>query len=183
MNFDYPGYALTFVQKEPCEDESPHLYTLVFKFYSPVTKHCYVLRADYHEVDVFAVKFYCKKDRHSEHKYSKIVNKGDVGNILITCLKVVPLLLDKFPTASFAFAGSRSIDFKSKKVESYTRTQRFRIYKYVVAQKIGSRTFAHYSFDKVSSYLLVNKKVGDIEKTKAMMVWMFADTYEDLHDV
>ena len=183
MNFDYPGYDLRFVQCEPCRDASPHQFTLVFKFYSPVTGYWYVLRADYHEKDVFAIKFYCKKDRHSIYKYSKIVNKGDLGNILITCLKVIPLLLKHYPTASFVFAASRSIDFKSKKAESYVYNQRFRVYKYIVAQKIGGETFAHFTFDEVSSYLLVNRNVGDIMEAKDCMVKMFVDTYNDLHDL
>ena len=142
-----------------------------------------MLRADYHEENVFAIKFYCKKDRHSEHKYSKIVNKGDVGNILITCLKIIPILLKRYPLASFAFTGSRSIDFRSGKVEGYDRNQRFRVYIYIVAQKIGSQTFAHFTFDEVSSYLLENRALGDIEAAKDRMVGMFVETYDDLHDV
>ncbi|MGN6530349.1 MAG: hypothetical protein ACTHK0_01170, partial [Ginsengibacter sp.] len=71
-------------KKESVKTAGAHLFSFIYKFYSPVTKYFYILHADYHEGDFFAVKFYCKKDRHSDFKYSKIINKGDVGNILMT---------------------------------------------------------------------------------------------------
>ena len=128
MNFDYEGYELKFIQKKPCKDGSDHLFSLIYKFFSPVTRYIYILHADYHRDDFFAIKFYCKKDRHSDFKYSKIINKGDIGNILMTCIKIVPILLNVFPNASFGFIASRSIDDATQKVESYINNQRFRIY-------------------------------------------------------
>ena len=86
MTFDYPGYSLKFVQKRPCKDGTAHLFTLIYKFYSPITRYIYIFHADFHEENVFALKFYAKKDRHSDYKYSKLTNKGDVANILITAL-------------------------------------------------------------------------------------------------
>ena len=183
MIFDYPGYPLKFIQKEPCKDNSAHLYTLIYKFFSPITKFHYILRAEYHEEHVFAVKFYCVKDKHSEYKYSKIVNKGDLGNILMTCIKVVPLLLSEYPTVSFGFAGSRSVDFRSKKVEGYINNQRFRIYKDIVALKFGTKTFTHYEYEKISAYLLVNKKSENVIEKQEAIVKMFSQTYNNLPDV
>ena len=75
MEFDFPGYPVKFIQRQRCKDPSAHLFTLIYKFYSPVTKYHYVIRAEYHEEDVFAMKFYCKKDRKSDTKYAKIINR------------------------------------------------------------------------------------------------------------
>ncbi|SFQ66355.1 hypothetical protein [Flavobacterium akiainvivens] len=183
MTFDYQGYPLEFLQKQPCKDKSAHLFTLLYKFYSPVTHYHYILRAEYHEFDVFAIKFYCVKDKHSEYKYSKIVNKGDIGNILITCALAVPMLLIDYPTASFAFAGARSIDFKSRKVENYQKNQRFRIYSNIVAKKFGNKTFAHYEYEDISAYLLVNKSAANIDEKEREIVAMFAANYDNLPDV
>lgn len=183
MTFDYQGYDLQFIQKQPCKDDSAHLFTLVFKFYSPVTKYVYILHADYHEGNVFAIKFYCQKDRHSVYKYSKIVNRGDLGNILITCAKVVPILLKNYPAASFGFAGARTIDMKSKKVESFSNNQRFRTYKYLIALKFGTKTFAHYEYEAISSYLLVNRDYNDVDTTERELVKMFSETYMNLPDI
>ena len=159
MTFDYPGYELTFIQKRPCKDKSAHQFTLIYKFYSPVTKFFYVLRAEYHSEDVFAIKFYCKKDKSSDFKYSKIVNRGDTGNILVTCAKAVPLLLIDYPTASFGFGAARSVDKKNNTVEPYVSNQRFGIYRKVAAEKFGSTTFEHIEYEKISCYLLINKSI------------------------
>ncbi|MCW3109641.1 MAG: hypothetical protein JWQ09_4147 [Segetibacter sp.] len=183
MTFDYPGYILKFIQKQKCKDNSAHLFTLIYKFYSPVTRYFYVLRAEYHEGEVFTIKFYCKKDRHSDFKYSKIINKGDVGNILITCAHIVPILLKGYPLASFCFIGSRTIDMKSGKVEPVQNNQRFRTYKYLIASKFGTHTFAHFAYDAISSYLLVNRKNIDVEIKERELVRMFSETYLNLPDI
>lgn len=143
MTFDFPGYELKFIQKDVCRDETAHQFTYVYKFYSPLTGYHYIVRAEYHTEDVFGVKFYCKKDRHSEYKYSKLINKGDVGNILITCAKAIPMILQEHPTSSFGFIGSRTLDRLSGKVESYYNNQRFRVDREVVAYKFGIVTFEH----------------------------------------
>ena len=183
MNFDYDGYQLKFIQKKACKDGSAHLFSLIYKFYSPVTKYYYILHADYHKGDFFAIKFYCKKDRHSEFKYSKIINRGDVGNILMTCVKVIPILLKDYPTASFGFIGSRSIDELSQKVEPYINNQRFRIYSNLIFLKFGEKTFAHFSYVQFSGYLLVNRQNGDIKIKEKEFVKMLSATYNNLLDI
>lgn len=182
MNFNFPGYDLKFIQKTNCKDKSPHLFTIVYKFYSPVTKHSYIINADYHEENVFAIKFYCSKDKRSVYKYNKIVNKGDLGNILITCAKVVPVLLKSYPTASFGFCGARSIDFKSRKVENYINNQRFRIYKRIVSIKFGTVTFTHYEYEQISSYLLINNS-NEVALQEEKIRKMFSTTYHNLPDL
>ncbi len=182
MNFNYPGYNLKFIQKSNCKDKSAHLFTIVYKFFSPITKYNYIINADYHEEDVFAIKFYSTKDKRSDYKYNKIVNKGDLGNIFISCAKVVPLLLLEYPTASFGFCGARTVDFKSKKVENYINNQRFRIYKNIVSMKFGTKTFTHYEYDLISSYLLINNKSNVIISEKNIKK-MFSSNYNNLPDL
>lgn len=165
MTFDYPGYPLNFIQKRVCNDNSAHLFTIIYKFYSPITKYNYIINADYHEEDVFAIKFYCSKDKRSKYKYNKIVNKGDIGNIFITCAKTVPLLLKEYPNASFGFCGARSVDSRSRKAENYSNNQRFRIYKNIVSLKFGTKTFTHYEYERISSYLLINNN-SDIKSSE-----------------
>jgi len=167
----------------PCNDDTAHQFTLIYTFFSPVTKYKYVLSADYHEEDVFAIKFYCKKDKHSKYKYSKIVNKGDLGNILLTCLSVIPLLLIQYPTASFTFIGSPTLDPKSKKLEPPVNNQRFRIYASIVAKRIGAFTFSHKEYPHISGYLLLNNKSEDHEKKEATIKAMFQNTYDNVLDL
>jgi len=139
--FNSPGYSLEFIQQRRCRDASAHLFTLIYKFRSPITRYAYILHADYHVEDVFALKFYAQKDSKDDYKYSRITNKGDVFNILISCLRVIPIILNDYPTASFGFIGSRTIDRVSGTVEDYQNNQRFRVYCGIVEGTIGKPDF------------------------------------------
>lgn len=132
---------------------------------------------------VFALKFYAQKDSQSDYKYSNIVNKGDVFNILISCLKVVPLILQDYPTTSFGFIGSRTIDPISRTVEDYQNNQRFRVYSEVVKRMIGNQTFDHFRYESISGYLLVNKMTANTEDKESLIREMFTRTYVNLLDV
>lgn len=177
------GYELTFVQKRPCKDKSKHLFTLIYKFKSPKTGLVYVVLADYHEEHVFAIKFYAKRHRKSDFKYSKIINRGDLSNILVTNASLIPQLLENYPGCSFGFIGSRTFDKKSGKVEQYQFTQRYRIYKEFVRQLIGDETFVHYQYNEFSAYLLINRKHKDIVKAERAIAKMFTETYNNLPDI
>jgi hypothetical protein len=180
----YLGYDLLFIRKEPSKDKSAHEFTYVYKFHSPITGYHYVLRAEYHAEEVFAVKFYCKKDRRSDYKYSRLTNKGDVGNILKTCVKLVPLLLDIHPKASFGFVDSRTLDRPSRKVENYNNNQRFRIYKYIAGATLGTQTSEHIEYPEISGYLLINRRCGsNIADKERAINQMFLRTYNNLPDI
>jgi hypothetical protein len=124
------------------------------------------------------------KKKRSVYKYSRLTNKGDVGNILITCLKVIPLILNDYPDVSFGFIGARTIDKASRTVEDFRNNQRFRVYRRIVEQKIGFHTFEHYVYEAVSGYLLLNKShEQNMENREMAIIKMFTDTYHDLADL
>jgi len=92
--------------------------------------------------------------------------------------------LIEYPTASFGFIGSRTLDKASGKVESYIKTQRFRVYKEVVEHKFGTKTFEHITYEELSGYLLLNKACGiDLVVKENAIKHMFADTYNNLPDL
>ena len=181
--FNSPGYNLKFIQKTAIKDGSSHLYKHIYKFKSEKTRLIYIVHADEHEHDFFAVKFYAKKDRKSDYKYSKIINKGDVVNILVTCIKVIPILLASNPLASFGFVGSRSLDEMSDKVESFSRTQRYRIYVRLVSTRIRHVTFTHFDYEAVSGYMLINNKHSNIDEVEAKLKRMLAETYSNITNI
>lgn len=183
MRFDVPGYPLKFIQKECSKDATAHEFTYIYKFYSPITGYKYIIRADYHKEDVFAIKFYAQPHKHSDLKYSKITNRGDVPNILVSCLSLVPILLVNHPNASFGFIGSRTVDKASQRVEGHQNTQRYRIYKELVREKIGKLTFEHVDYQALSGYLLINRSVISLKDKEAAILNMFADTYNNLLDI
>lgn len=104
-------------------------------------------------------------------------------NILITCLKAIPLILQDYPTASFGFIGARSVDHVSKTFEPYHNTQRYRIYTQLILSKVGQETFEHIAYEEVSGYLLINRKVGSIRNSESLIRNIVYQTYEDLVDV
>ena len=179
MIYQCNGYPLTFVQKEFCKDGSAHLCTYIYKFYSPKTRLFYIVRCEYHKEDVFAVKFYCKRDGHDDYKYSKLVNKGDVGNILVTCLKVIPILLQEYPTASFCFVGASRLE--AGRAEGMNSNIRFRVYSNIAQNMIGSVIFTHYSNSDISGYLLLNNKWENKEEHNNAILKMFANTYREIN--
>ncbi len=81
-----------------------------------------------------------------------------------------------YPKASFAFAASPSIDSKGR-IEPAGTTQRFRLYCYMIPLKFGTVTFAHFAYDNVSSYLLLNRMS---EHSKASIEKVFIEAYETL---
>lgn len=177
------GYALKFIQKQPSTDDSDHRFTLVYKFQSSKNKWNYIVRAEYHSGDIFAVKFYAQQHSKSDYKYSKITNQYDVMDILVTTAKLIPELLIDYPSASFGFAGARTIDERSKKVESHEMNQRFRVYRNVVATLFGDQTFTHYEYEKISGYLLINNLNPNIRRKERELVTMFQSNYLDLPDI
>ena len=177
------GYPIEQGQRKRIKDKSAHLFTCIYKFYSPKTKLIYIINADYHEHDVFAIKFYTKQHKHSKNKFSIITNKGDVTNILISCSKVIPILLGGYPNASFGFCASRTIDKLSKKIENFSVNQRFRIYRNFISALFGTKTFQHYEYTQISSYLLINKGNENVETAERNIVKMFSQTYVELPDI
>lgn len=183
--FNSLGYEPRFVQRQKIKDDTAHLYSHIYKFHSPVTKLNYVIIADYHNTDsdVFSLKFYAKRDKRLDNKYSININKGDVPNILITCIKVIHILLKENPTASFGVLGARTIEKKTALVENYSFNQRFRVYRKVVPRLIGTQTFEHFEYENVSAYLLINRKKGDITSQETIIKQMFCRTYPKLVDI
>lgn len=178
-------YELKFIQKESCRDGSDHLFTYIYKFFSPDTKLRYVLRAEYHTGDVFAIKFYNKAPRRSVFKYNIIVNRGYCLSILNTCLQVLRYLLVDFPEANFVLSSSRTVDLTNSRLltEDLKENQRFRIYKNFIQTRIGIGTFTHLFYSDISSYLLINNRNNDVRLKEQEILDMLQKTYENLPDV
>jgi hypothetical protein len=98
----------------------------------------------------------------------------------MSCAKVIPLLLHAHPKSSFCFAASRSVDFKNNSIEDYGRTQRFRLYQYMIPLKFGTITFDHFAYEAISSYLLYNRNASS---TREDIEQMFKGTYTDLSEI
>lgn len=185
MRITSQGYNLKFIQthRVPRHDKTGHVRSYIFKFHSPITKLHYVLTADLHQHDFFAIKFYAKQHKALDNRYSKITNKGDIVNILVTCAKTIPYFLNIFPNASFGLIGSRTIDFYADKVEGVSNNQRFRVYSYHLTQLIGHKTFEHRTYNEASSYILLNKNIPDLNLLESDIKSMIINTYPDILNI
>ena len=181
MDFNYPGYELKFIQKITIKDGSDHLLSFIYKFYSPITKLNYVILAEGHLYDFFSIKFYPKCYKKTDKKYSLITNKHDLGNILNSCLNIIPIILNEYPMASFGFAGARTFDRKSNMVEPLEKNQRYNLYTYIARKRIGNVTFQHFEYPDISGYMLINRSCElGIEHREEIIRTMLGRTYNEL---
>lgn len=176
-----------FVQKEsPSKgDYFDICYTYVFfiRFNDIKTqKPCklkYVIRAEIYG-EVIAVKFYCSRDRKSQHDFYSLaheqLNPSAVLTILNNCLKVINISIYQFPNCSFIFKGAEAYDPRSQKWENENNNQRFRIYKHFIGKKIGTSLFTHKIYEEQSIYMLIRhqNKITDSEKGDQLIDMMYS---------
>ena len=173
------AYNLKFIQRKRLRDGSDHISTYIYKFKSDVTGYFYIVNAERYTGDVFALKFYCKKDRKSIYKYNKVINKGDVKNILFTCAGVLPIILSNYNAASFFLACSGRYDPRSESIEPHQANKRFKVYHLLADEWIGEKTFQHFIYEQISCHLWVNRNNADVDVKEREIVAMLRRTYID----
>lgn len=171
------GYPVKFVQKKKHQNASGHICTYVYSFLSFANKLKYVVHVEEYDEQLCAIKFYPKCLRKSYFKYNKIINKGDVINVLMSVASVIPQLLEENKYFSFGFVGSRSVNTTNNYVEHFIANKRYRIYSELIKQVIGDRTFVHIEYKQISGYLLLNKAAGDIDDKEKKIKKMLNGIY------
>lgn len=179
--FDSDGYQFRYVQRNPCRKEDAHVCTYVFTFYASHTGVHYVVNADEHYHNVYAVKFYAKHQRHHENRYQLLTNRGHVGRILQTLVDIVRYILQMDNRASFAMIGMRSIDAELEIIEPPQPSQRYRLYRAFIGRKFGSVLFEHFEVERVNAYALINRTAhDDVPQAAKEITRMFTATYANL---
>lgn len=174
-------YKYQFVQKASPSPNDAFDRAYIYKFFTERTDTCqslkYIIRVEQHD-NVFALKFYAARDRKNENKYHRIMNVHNYRGtlrLLVTCLAIVPEILNIYPHASFVVNGANSRDLRTRTEEDVCNNQRFRIYKELTLRKISDKLFEHFYFDEASSYLLVNRTsasdmVAEAERLKNLLL-------------
>jgi hypothetical protein len=118
----------------------------------------YIVDVEEYTYNVFAIKFYLKNYQHSKDKYKMLCNDFDGFRVVSTVVAVVLYIIDSVqPLASFGFIGTPLL------IEPTTlNTKRFRIYQKLAQKYFSPDTFDHGCNIDNSSYLLLNKKVVNI---------------------
>lgn len=181
--FDSQPYKLIYVQKSSPHKDEDFLFAEIFKFFTD-KKIKYILRAEFYPENVFAIKYYAAYQRKLEYKYHIKTNNGNAHKIILTCGSLLPLMLKRFPEASFAINGAFSVDSQNELAEKIDKNQRYRIYSFFIDLKVGRKTFQHFVFEEVSSYLLINKLDNtDSIKKKDRIRKMFLSLYNFEADI
>lgn len=123
---------------------------VAFYFDTDVKNRRYFMELVELEHGLHIVKFYPDQYKYSAHRYNLIANDHNSFMVLGTCVKILlnELLLLK-PHSSFLFHGVPKLKKakRAKKVENfftakdYNETQRFRIYKYAIINRLGRQAF------------------------------------------
>lgn len=180
------AYNLRHIQIDRKRDVSngdPEI-THVYSFFAESSKYDslfkYIVRAEKYN-DCFAIKYYCTRCKHSEYKYSRVLNLFsaiETKRIMETCASVIPDILRRYPDSSFVFNGSRTYD-RSDYIEGPYKTQRYRIYMELVRRLFGEKIFHISYYDDSSSCIFVNRSANkDVEMAKKRIFDMFADIYQ-----
>ena len=116
-------YKMIFIQKASPNVGDAFDFAYIYKFYSNRKDICqrlkYIVRVEVTN-DIFAIKFYAARDKKLDNKYNRILkmhNYTETLRIFMTCASIVPLILQKFPLASFVINGAQSLDLESNKIE------------------------------------------------------------------
>jgi hypothetical protein len=149
----------------------------IYKFFTD-RKLKYIVRAEMYKNETFTVKYYAAIHKRLDNKYSRLTEQYNASKIFKTCISIFSLLFKEYPSASFAINGSRTIDIKNDKIEGEKENQRFRIYAYIIDKFVGHKTFEHYVFPELSSYVLVNKKT-DAHKDKIRDMFLNLFRFDD----
>lgn len=156
----------------------------IYSFFAESSKYnCvfkYIIRVEKFQ-DTYAIKYYCTRNKHSEYKYSRVLNFfscTEVKKIMEIAASVIPLILAADHKASFVFNGSRTCD-EYDYIEGPRCTQRFRIYMEIVRRLFGEEVFYITYFNDSSSCIFVNRSANpDINKAKIRIYNMFANIFE-----
>lgn len=157
--------------------------TLVYSFFAESEKYksCfkYIIRAEKFK-DCYAIKYYCTRAKHSDYKYSRVLNffsAVETKRLMVVVASIIPEILTEDPLASFAFNGSRTYDRKNY-IEGIECTQRYRIYIELVRRLFGDKVFYITNHDRSSACIFVNRRANrDVEAATKRIFEMFADIF------
>lgn len=123
----------------------------LYTFTSTKSHLCYWVWVERYEHDIYAVKFHLKAHRHSKNKYNIKTGTFEPRTIIQTCINIMLDVYHENKHASFGFIGSNS------EGEDIAITQRFRIYRTIMATSFSDKYFEHIEYPEKSAYLMVNR--------------------------
>ena len=160
-------------------DPAFHIKTFLYKIDTPAGK--YMVRLEEYIHSTYIIKFYPIKFKKYPNKYNLLSEDHVMQGVVSTSLRIFAEHLEKRSDASLGFIASASIVGSSK--EAQANNQRFRIYRQVMENLFGTITFAHFSDEANSAYLMVNKSnsIGEyISEMQNVFIHLYPDMF-NLH--
>lgn len=140
--------------------EKKQLVKNIYRYRFKAKNETYIVNVEEYDNSIFIIKFYPKKHRLSENKYSLRTNKYLASRIFATCLKIGKDIQKNNDLASFGFIGANDLG------EGKDNTKRYRVYKKIVKEFFSSENYYHVRSDENSLYLILNKQNKNIDKNK-----------------
>lgn len=174
--FDQP-YEFKYKNKRERKEGGKYIcIDYVFTFRA-LDGQVYVVNVEeYNPHHVFVIKFHQKSHQNSKNKYSILTNTHDASRKIATCIEIMLSFYQENPYSSFGFAGANLIG------ESKENTKRFRVYATVMANFFSPKHFEHYTFEKESCYLMLNRDNSEpdlLDKVEKMFREIYVFEEED----
>jgi len=180
------GYNFTLLISSIERDEYPLIAKRLYKF-KTLANRVYHVHIHEYEHRVFVLKFHLKIDESDRLRFNKTLNDFDTGRVLRTVIDISLSILKEEPFASFAFVGIFKVSSEDYKLYRESRethaTQRFRIYKTIAENLLGTETFIHSMEPRISAYLLINKKNINSESLIEEVIDMFSKAFQDIYEI
>lgn len=156
-----------------------HVKTYLYKIDTPAGK--YMVHLEEYIRETYIIKFYPVRFKKYPNRYNMLSGDGVMQGVVSTSLRIFAEQLEKCPNASLGFIASAS--FVGHVKEEQANNQRFRIYKQVMENLFGTKTFSHFSDEVNSAYLMVNKSnsIGEyVNEMQNVFIRLYPDMF-NLH--
>lgn len=146
-------YPYRLVQRKDREEGDPACteYKFLYSFKSSKTRHTYWVWIEKYPYDMYAVKFHLKAHRLSANRYKLMTGAHEARPVIFTCIRILLDIFERYERSSFGFVGD------NRPGEGKRLTKRFRVYRRIVSSLFGAETFAHFVYERNSTYLLLRK--------------------------
>ncbi|GGB26360.1 hypothetical protein [Puia dinghuensis] len=169
-------YVLLTVKYE--SDRSFHIKTYVYRVTTPAGN--YIIHLEEYTRDTYVIKFFPARFKRNENRFHMISNDNVMQVVLGTALQIFVSCLKNNNRASLGFVATAS--FLGQFREARENNQRFRLYKQIMQNFFGLKTFAHFVDVSNSTYLMANRS-NQIPEFVAEMQYAFSYLYPDMFDL
>jgi len=151
----YPCISLGCNYRNPFKDAADLLRTDIYRF--DTENREFLVEVACYENSIYIVEYYerADKDNKSFERYGKLLGDVNAPRIIRTCFELMLDYLVENASASFAFMGAPTY-VGGEQVEAFETTKRFKIYRYVAINLLGTESFEQFEDETSSCYLIAN---------------------------